>query len=287
MARYGLLLKRRLGVPVVLREHNVETVILQRLACQAGSFVGWYLKLQAKRLAMYEARVCRLFDVVATISEEDDRRLQEMAPGVDSIVAPAGVDTSYYTPTLGPEEPNTLVHVGSLEWPPHVHGMKWFLCNVFPLIRRRVPDVKLKLIGKIPPGFQRYAASFPGVIPIGYVEDVRPHVARAAVYVVPLLAGGGIRLKLLEAFAMGKAVVTTSVGTEGIKANHDEHLLIADTPDLFATSVIRLLASPSTRSELGKKARHLVETNYTWDVCIRQLERAYAKALGKSRAERH
>jgi glycosyltransferase involved in cell wall biosynthesis len=164
---------------------------------------------------------------------------------------------------------------------PNYEGIIWFLDNIFPLIRKEIPNIKIYIVGKNPPQKLRKRATG-NIIVTGFVKDVRPYVWRSSVYVVPLRMGGGTRLKVLEALAMKKPVVTTSIGCEGIDVTNDETVLKADNPEAFADSVIKLIGRKELRDRLSQNGHELIHSKYRWDAIGNQIEEAYSKLIQNS-----
>ncbi len=206
------------------------------------------------------------------VSEADRALLAARAPGADIRAIPTGVDTSYFHPNGAAEAPATLVFTGSMDWYPNEDAILYFLDAILPEVRREVPGVSLAVVGRDPTDRLRAAGSAAGICVTGTVSDVRPYVAEAAVYVVPLRVGGGTRLKIFEALAMGKAVVSTRVGAEGLPIVSDRHFLQADSPAAFAQAVISLLKDADRRRALGLAGRRLVEERYSWSQVTREFE---------------
>jgi glycosyltransferase involved in cell wall biosynthesis len=170
-----------------------------------------------------------------------------------------------------------MVFVGGLGWFPNLDAMRYFCDSVFPLVLHECPEANLTVVGKNPDErAARSIAAHPGVRLTGMIDDIRDTVSAAAVYVVPLRMGGGTRLKILDALSMGKAIVTTALGCEGLEVIHGEHLLIADEPQTFAREVLRLLANPDLAVELGRRGRELVRKRYEWKVIAEAMEEVYA-----------
>jgi glycosyltransferase involved in cell wall biosynthesis len=188
------------------------------------------------------------------------------------VVIPTGVDTTYFAPSTVAERPRHLVFSGSMDWLPNEDGMLYFVHEILPLIRQQEPSVTVTIVGRSPTPSVARLASDAGIEVTGRVDDVRPYLAAAAVYIVPLRIGGGTRLKIFEAMSMGKAVVSTTVGAEGLPVTAGEHLRLADDPDEFAGAVVHLLRSPIERAQLGTRARHLVATTYDWAAAATELE---------------
>jgi polysaccharide biosynthesis protein PslH len=274
-------LPERLPCPLVLFTHNVEAEIWRRHAETATSW--WRTRLLAQqwqRMLQFEGEAVRRADLVLAVSEVDSRTLQRLygALGRAVHVVPTGVDTTYFSPAGTTVRPKHLVFTGSMDWLPNEDGMLFFAREVLPLIRREEPDTTLSIVGRSPTPAVAGLASEPGIEVTGRVPDVRPHVAAAAVYVVPLRIGGGTRLKIFEAMAMGKAVVSTTVGAEGLPVDSGLHLLIADEPRDFANAVLRLFRNQTERARLGDAARHLVVEQYDWAAVSGHLETALEHA---------
>ena len=265
-------------VPVVLFEHNVEHMIWQRVArLERRPWRRALLEIEAWKVRQAERRACTAADLVVAVSEDDRRRLQALAPGSRCVATPTGVDVTYFQPTTPRrEDPHRLVFTGSMDWFPNEDAILFFLDAILPRIRAQVPAVTLSVVGRNPSARLRAAAEGAGVVVTGTVDDVRPYVDEAAVYVVPLRAGGGTRLKIFEALAMGKAVVSTTVGAEGLDLTHGRDVAIADQPDEFAQTVIALLCDPGRRHALGHAGRLLVQRRYSWEQVSNEFDRCCA-----------
>lgn len=260
-------------VPVVLFAHNVEHVIWRRLS-RAETRPGRraLLELEWRKMRRCEARACARARLTIAVSEVDHALLAANAPGARVAVVPTGVDVAYFSPDEAPERPGALVFTGSMDWYPNEDAILHFADAILPAIRREIPDVSLTVVGRNPTPRLRAAALAAGVEVTGTVDDVRPYLAGGAVYVVPLRVGGGTRLKIFEALAMGKAVVSTTVGAEGLPLVPGEHFLRADDPAEFASAVVSLLRDPARRRALGTAGRRLVEARYAWPQVAREFE---------------
>jgi sugar transferase (PEP-CTERM/EpsH1 system associated) len=265
---------------VVFDDHNCEW-LLQKRACLTDARIArrWpaaaYSLVQWMRLKRYEADTCRRADRVVAASEADRQAIQSVAPEVPISIVPNGVDLDEYATYSGPAEPFDLVFTGKMDFRPNVDAMLWFCDEVLPIIRHSRPQVRLAVVGQRPHPRLARLKDMPGVALTGWVSDVRPYIAGAAVYVAPLRVGGGTRLKLMQAMAMGSAIVATSLGAEGFPVQGGRHLLLADTPEEFAETVLRLLDDPAQRAELGKAARAFVQAGYGWDVLVPKIEALY------------
>jgi glycosyltransferase involved in cell wall biosynthesis len=261
------------GVPVVLFEHNVEHMIWKRLyQVEERRWRRALLAVEWRKMRRYEAEACARAGLTVAVSEADRALLAARAPGADIRAIPTGVDTSYFHPNGAAEAPGTLVFTGSMDWYPNEDAILYFLDAILPDVRREVPGVSLAVVGRDPTDRLRAAGATAGIRVTGTVSDVRPYVAEAAVYVVPLRVGGGTRLKIFEALAMGKAVVSTRVGAEGLPIVSDRHFLQADSPAAFAKAVISLLKDADRRRALGLAGRRLVEERYSWSQITREFE---------------
>lgn len=279
-AYYGIYIKQEFGLPVVLRELNVEAKIMERFyKNQKNPLIKAYAYLQYKKLSCYEAVICEVFDKCFMITEEDKRRIKEMNPRVKTSVIPSGVDTSYFYPMEIEEEPLSIVSVASMDWLPNVEGILWFHKDILPLIKKEIPEIKLYVVGKNPPDSVK-GLEKDDILVTGFVEDVREYMARGAVFIVPLKTGSGMRIKILNALAMGRAIVSTSVGCEGINVMDGENIRIANTEQEFAREVIKLLKGREERKRLGEAGLKLVKEKYQWERIAEQIEKEYEEILG-------
>ena len=276
-------LPSRSDVPVLLFEHNVEHRIWQRLcAVERRPWRRALLAVEWRKLRRYEARACWAAASTVAVSDADRAALATLAPGARLASVATGVDTAYFTPNGVPEEPEALVFTGSMDWYPNEDAVLYLIDSILPRIRAEIPGVTLQIVGRSPSARLRaVAAAVPGVAVTGTVKDVRPHVASAQVYVVPLRVGGGTRLKILEACAMGKAVVSTSIGAEGLPLVDGEHFIAADDPAVFAGAVTVLLRDATRRRALGTSARRLVEARHSWGQVTADFERYCVEAAGR------
>jgi glycosyltransferase involved in cell wall biosynthesis len=278
MAHYLGLVQRN-NKPAVLRLHNVESLLAERYARTVPPPLSWYVALQFRRMRWFEARACEQASLCLAITEEDAGRIRRMAPNAQVAVSPAGVDLERFSPKLMSEEPGTVVYVGALNWPPNADSVRWFRTEIWPRILKEEPNARWIVVGKDPPSdIVRWPEEDRSITVTGFVEDVRPDLNRASVVVVPLRSGGGMRLKILEAMASGKAVVSTPLGAEGIPARNGEEILLAPPDRTFAVEVVRLLRQGAERKRIGKAARAWVE-RYGWNRVAEALERDYSALL--------
>ncbi len=271
-------------VPVVLFEHNVEYLIWQRLATLEQRLVRRrLLDIEWRKLRRCEAAACAAADLTITVSEADRRTLTEIAPTARTASVPTGVDTTYFAPGGRREIPHRLVFTGSMDWYPNHDAVLYFCDAILPRIRAEIPDVSFTVVGRKPAASLAALARM-GVTVTGTVPDVRPHIDEAALYVVPLRAGGGTRLKIFEALAMAKAVVSTTIGAEGLGVTSNRDIVLADDPETFARAVISLLRDAPARRRLGRAGRALVESAYTWRHAAEAFE-AHCEAILAEKAQ--
>ncbi len=275
-----------LPCPSVLFTHNVEAEIWRRHADTARSPLRKaLLSAQWRRTVRFERDAVRRFDLVLAVSDTDRRTLlQAYGPLRNAVhVVPTGVDTRYFGDVTGPVRPRHMVFTGSMDWLPNEDGMLYFVRDVLPLVRREEPDATVAIVGRAPtPAIVKLGFEH-GVEVTGRVDDVRPHMAAGAVYIVPLRIGGGTRLKIFEAMAMGKPVVSTTVGAEGLPVEPGADVIIADSPHKFAEAVVRLFRSEEERTRIGEAGRRLVAEQYDWSAVFGHLEQALEAAARGSR----
>lgn len=278
MAQY---LIGRASPPVVLNAHNIDSLLLERVAeNQRNPVVRRFFHLQQRKMQMYERRVFNAFDHVLTVSSNDQELLATLVPNVVSSVVKNGVDTKYFYPDSPPSESSMLVFTGAMDWMPNVDGVLFFIKEIFPHVRKAVPEALFVVVGRNPPArLLRAVKREPGVMVTGDVPDVRPWLAQSSVVVVPLRSGGGTRLKILEAMAMGKAVVSTRIGAEGLDLVDGREICIADDPLKFAERTIELLTDQSGAKQLGQVARRRVVESYDWKEAGQQLLEAYEQTI--------
>jgi sugar transferase (PEP-CTERM/EpsH1 system associated) len=275
-------LPKRLPCPAILFTHNVEAEIWRRHAENAPNPVlRTLLARQWRRMLRFEEKALARVDVVLAVSDADRQTFERLYPG--SLKTPAhviqtGVDTTYFAPLPGSGRRAHLVFTGSMDWLPNEDGMQYFVAEILPRIRQVEPEATLSIIGRAPTPAVRRLADVHGIEVTGRVEDVRPHIAAGAVYVVPLRIGGGTRLKIFEAMAMGKAVVSTTIGAEGLPVTSGQDLVIADDPAGFADAVVRMIRDVDARRLIEAQARRLVVDRYDWSAVAGDFEEALARA---------
>jgi sugar transferase (PEP-CTERM/EpsH1 system associated) len=273
-----------LPCPAILFTHNVEAEIWRRHAETATNPASRFLlERQWRRMLRFERNALSRFDLVLAVSDADRETFRCLYP--DTLKRPAhvvqtGVDTWFFAPRPdeNAERRAHVVFTGSMDWLPNEDAMLYFVRDILPRIRQVEPDATLSIVGRAPTPAVRRLAAERGVEVTGRVDDVRPHIAAASVYVVPLRIGGGTRLKIFEAMAMGKAVVSTTVGAEGLPVTHGHDVVIADEPARFAQAVVHMIRDVEARRRIERAARRLVVEKYDWSAAAADFEEALASA---------
>lgn len=261
-------LPSRVDCATVLFQHNVEAMIWKRhYEVQTGAMKKAYLRDQWRKMLRFERETSKRFDAVVAVSLEDSETMRREY-GIENVRdIPTGVDTEYFRPRgLEASEPKEIVFTGSMDWLPNEDAIKFFTSEILPLIKRDVPDAKLTIVGRNPfPSLIELGKRDSSIVVTGRVEDVRPYIERASAYIVPIRIGGGTRLKIYEAMAMEKAVVSTTVGAEGLPVKDGVELVLADTPEDFAAATVRVLTDKDYARGLGRRAAERVRASFGWD----------------------
>ncbi|MGA8597319.1 MAG: glycosyltransferase [Bryobacteraceae bacterium] len=258
----------------VLFQHNVESVIWKRHAAEARNpAVRAYFSLQARRMERYERAVCRSVRHVIAVSEADRQTFQNHY-GVSNVSSvQTGVDLDFFKPPPAAEPQADLVFCGSMDWLPNIDGARFFIEQIYPHIRAKLPSCRVAFVGRHPsPWLKRIGSRYPNLIVTGTVPDVRPWLWGARVSVVPLRIGGGTRLKIFEAMAAQVPVVSTTIGAEGLPVVNGRHLFIEDDPRSFANACIALLNDPPRRRQLASEAWMLVAGRFSWEAVTKEFE---------------
>ncbi len=255
---------------------DVDSYKWRQYAEQSPAWTSWIYRYEAEHLAKYEQRIARSFDHVLVVSEQEKRMFPGGADTPNLEAMSNGVDLEFFRPpepgNQAPTRP-TLVFTGAMDYRPNVEGIRWFVESVFSRIRVAIPDVGLLIVGSKPAPEVLRLARLPGVVVTGFVEDIREYLARASVCIVPLRIARGIQNKVLEAMAMGKAVVCTPQAHEGIRATPGKELVVAEGTDDFSAATIDLLLNQGKAERLGVAARQCVEREYSWDDNLRLMDR--------------
>jgi sugar transferase (PEP-CTERM/EpsH1 system associated) len=271
------------GVPTVLHMHDVAWVMWERMAQVVPFYLRPLVATEVRRIRRDELHACRGATVCVNVSETDRQRLTAAAtPAVRTTVIVPGVDCEALTPVERRAGTSTLVFVGSMNYIPNVDAAEFFVREVLPLIAAEVPDVSLTIVGARPAASVQRLAANPRVRVTGLVDDVRPYYAAAAAAIVPLRIAGGVRMKILEAMALGCPVVSTTIGAEGLGLRDGHDLLLADTPSQLADVAIRLLRDPVLRNGLSAQARATALQRFSWDAVGRALEGVYESIVTRA-----
>lgn len=268
----------------VLDLHNALWVLYKRMS-EAQAFTNpmkYLLMRDWPLLKRYEAEMCRRFDAVTAVSEEDKAALIEAGAPSAMTVIPIAVDLdSQPYIERQPKGPH-IIHIGTMYWPANINAINWFLDAIYPLIKARLPEVRCTLIGARPPeSIIERAKADPSLTVTGYVDDPLPYLQDASMMIVPLKAGGGMRVKILNALAQGIPMVTTTVGCEGIAVTPDKDILIADEPAAFAEASLRLLTDTDLNQRISQNGRDMVMQRYDYREAVKPLDDVYAEIVAK------
>jgi len=283
LAELGRLLPAAGGPRLLYDAHNAEFLIQRRAfdndrQLPARWPAALYSRVQTPRLKQFEAETCRLAHAVTCVSAEDAEALRQLVPGLQPVIVPNGIDFDSYQGVPGSPELQAAPYVaftGKMDYRPNIDAALWFIEAILPRIRAVRPEVKFYVVGQKPSERLRRLHGQQGVVVTGAVEDPRPYIAAAQVYVAPLRMGGGTRFKLLEAMAQGRPIVSTTLGAEGFPVQSGRELLLADTPAEFAAAVLRLLEAPALAQTLGQAGRAFARASYDWSAIIPKLEAVY------------
>lgn len=269
-------------LPTVCVHHDAQSLLLRRRAHHQGSWPkSAYFRYQARLMEKEERVVCTNVDLNVTVSETDSEVLRQVAPRGNFRVVPNGVDIGFFQPRVAEE--SGIIFVGGTTWYPNKDALDFYRSSVLPEIRKRLPKVRTTWVGRASEEeVHSYSSAPHGLDLTGYVDDVRPFIAAAACYVVPIRIGGGTRIKILDAWAMGKAVVSTSIGCEGLNARDGENILIADTPTEMVDRIQSVIENPELRHRLGANGRRTVEEDYSWDAIGNRMNRLYLDLIARS-----
>jgi polysaccharide biosynthesis protein PslH len=253
------------GTPATLGHHNIEShMLLRRAASDPHALKRMYFWQEGRRVQKYEAAAADRFAAHITCSDLDGERLRAIAPQAHAVTIANGVDVEYFRAERNAAAIPSLIFVGSLNWYPNVDAVQFLLRDIWPLAKARVPELRLDIVGSAPPPhIVELAGALEDVKVHGFVDDVRPLMNAAHLYICPIRDGGGTKLKILDAFAMQQCVIAHPIACEGIDAVPGRHVRIAESAADFATAITELLQRPSERAEMGRAARELVVQRYS------------------------
>lgn len=268
-----VVLKKQPESKYIVFQHNVESYIWERHYINATNFISKaYFKSQWRRFLRYEQATCNWFDGVIAVSEfdenvfKDEFKLHNVLGHVET-----GVDVKAFSAFKREPKKHSLVFLGSMDWMPNIDGIEDFVKNSYPIIKKRLPDVSLTILGRNPPSkIVQLSQKDPSIFVTGTVDDVRPFLAKAAVSIVPLRIGGGTRIKIFETMAAGLPVISTTIGAEGLPITDGEHIVIADDSETFADETVMLLTDTERANRIASKAQQLVVSDFSWEKVTRE-----------------
>ncbi len=279
---YAIFIREVVSARKIIVAHNIEASIWRRYyENERNPFRRAYIALQSSKVTHFERQAFTWVDGATAVSRAEADVIRGFNVPYDVAVIDNGVDLSYFRPGQAVPRPHSLVFTGAMDWRPNQDAVLYFVQRVLPLIRKQISDVTFVIVGRQPPERVRALAGARGVTVTGTVEDVRPYIDQAALYVVPLRIGGGSRLKILEAMAMQKPVISTSIGAEGLRVSDKENILLYEDAPTFAEGVIRLLQDEEEQRRLAAAGRALVEREYGWEQLGRRLHDYLSRITSK------
>lgn len=259
--------------------HNANWMVIERIRANAPWYQKPFLALEKQRLKQYEGQIVNIFEHTLAVTSIDRKLLIEAGQPTASariLTIPIAVDTQALQPVQRTQDPPRIITLGTLHYQPNADGIRWFLQEVLPLVHQTLPSIPLTILGKNPPqDFIQRAQQDPRITVTGYVPDVTSYLEQSTLMVIPVRAGGGMRVRILEAFSRGMPVVTTTAGLEGIDARPGEDVLVADTPADFAAQVTRLAQDPALQAQLSTNGRRLAVDAYDWQTVLGRLRQIY------------
>jgi glycosyltransferase involved in cell wall biosynthesis len=277
---YAEAIKKYSKAKIVLRAHNVEYQIWNRVATTTkNTLKKTYLKLLAKRLKAYELSNFSYLDAIASITQQDEMSFKELGFLKPIASFPFGINRAEYNNELKIKcEPNSLFHIGAMDWQPNVDGLIWFVDNVFPLVLKKYQSIKLYIAGrKMPKHIQQLATE--NIIVMNEVANAKEFMLSKKIMLVPLQSGGGMRVKIIEGMALGKTIISTSIGAEGIDYTNEKNILIADTPKLFADAIAKCVENIAFAEKIAANAQELISKKYDNKIICKNLVQFYKNLL--------
>lgn len=265
----------------VLDHHNIEShMLLRRAEKESNTFKKWYFRQEGKRLEKFEKQLCSQVSLNVTCSEMDRQRLLEVVPGCHAEEVPNGVDIEYFKPDNTVEQTKSLIFIGTLDWYPNIEAVRFIAYEIWPLLKKAIPDISLDIIGAGPPAdIVELSQKDESFRVHGFVDDILPYLDRASVYVCPIMDGGGTKLKILDALAMGKAIVAHEIACEGINVVDGKNVVFAQTAEAYVVAILSLIKNKNLRLAMGKVARSLIEDEYAYEKVGKKLSDLYQQCL--------
>ncbi len=281
MAPYIETIKQHSNARVILRAHNIEHLIWERItSVTKNPLKKWYIGNLTKKLKNYELSVMDKFDGIATITAKDAEFFRDAGCRIPLTDVPFGIDVAKYKPQYFEEKEISLFHLGSMNWMPNEEGVRWFLDKVWPLIHKENPKLKFYLAGRMMPDWLTNL-KIKNVEVVGEVDDATEFINEKGIMIVPLLSGSGIRIKIIEGMALGKTIISTTIGAEGINYEDGKDILIANTPEEFSKAIAQCINDKDYCALIGKNARKLTENDHNITKIIDKLIRFYNKVIEK------
>lgn len=259
---YIPVIKKYSKAKIVYRAHNIEHEIWERTAINSNGIVSWYLKILSKRIKKFETRMLNDYDLIVPITERDSDILNKLGNKKPGHVSSTGIDSSALIPNARNLEKPSLFHIGSLEWTPNVEGLIWFIENCWEKIHKKFPDLKFYIAGRNAPQWVQKKFQQPNVVFEGEVPDAYSFMNSKSIMVVPLHSGSGMRIKIIEGMALGKPIVSTQIGTEGIATTSGENIIIAENEQGFIDSISELIENDEYCEEIGRNAIEFIHENF-------------------------
>jgi len=271
------------SVTTVLFQHNVEAMIWKRhYEVQSNPLKRLYLYHQWRKTWSYERSACRRFDLVVAVSVPDEEQMRNEYGLERTAAVPTGVDINYFSPSGIPSAKYNVVFTGSMDWLPNEDAMQYFIREIMPLVRKDIPELTLTVVGRNPyASLVELSKRDKSIVVTGRVDDVRPYIEQASVYIVPIRIGGGTRLKIYEAMAMEKPVLSTTVGAEGLPVRNNQEVVLADSAEEFAAALTTLLRDEKAAQELGARGAKVVREKFGWQAVVESFAEACAKAVAQ------
>lgn len=269
----------------ILNHHNIESdMMFRRSSKESGILQKFYFYQEAVKLGLVEKRTCPKCTLNVTCSPLDSVRLEKVIPGLKTAVVPNGVDIGYFTPSIKPPKKNSMVFAGDMSWYPNREAMVYLAEKIWPLLKNNIPDSTMSVIGRnAPEEVLKLSKQDNSFKVTGFVDDVRPYISNAAIYICPIMNGGGTKLKILDALSAGKAIVAHPVACEGIDVVDSHSVLFADTPEMFVEKIQQVFTDEQFRKKLEKNGRELVEKRYSFDYIGKELKKDLEALNGVTR----
>lgn len=282
MTPYMDTIRQHSNAKIILRSHNIEHLIWERIASKTKNpLKKYYLKLLTRKLKNYEIDFLNKYDGIITISNKDASYFLAQGCTIPLTDVAFGVEVDEYKISEKPYEFPSLFHIGSMNWMPNDEGIRWFVSNTWPMVTERYPDLKLYLAGRMMPEWLT-KLNVRNIEILGEVPDAMEFIQSKAVMIVPLFSGSGIRIKIIEGMALGKAIISTTIGAEGINYTNKENIMIADDPQAFLLAIESCLKDINECDRIGKNAKSLIQSEHSLEMVVKKLEEFYDQVLEKN-----